>query len=158
MAYSLSSWTPVRGTWQDLDRQFDRLFRDVFTPTPSRASEAGWALPLEVLETADSYLVRAEVPGVSSEDVTITFTNDTLSLTGEKKAPAAPTAGEGQPAPAAPRVHSSERTYGKFSRQLRFPTPLDSQAISAEVKDGLLTVTLPKAREAQPRQIQIQAK
>lgn len=157
MAHSLSNWTPVRGTWQDLDRHFDQLFREVFPPTLSRGPQAGWGLPLEVLESADSYLIRAEIPGVASEDVKVTFTNDTLRLEGEKKAPPTPTPAEGQAdaAAATPRVHTSERVYGKFSRQLRFPVRVEGEAITAEVKDGLLTVTLPKAREAQPRQIQI---
>jgi HSP20 family protein len=153
MAYSLSSWTPAR-TWQDLDEQFDHVFRGLFPPTLSRAGQSGWTLPLEVVETAEGYTISAEVPGVASEDVKVTLTNDTLRLEGEKKAPTW-TAPEGQPAP---RVHASERTYGAFTRQLRFPVPLDGEAITAEVKDGLLTVRLPKAREAQPRQIQIQAK
>lgn len=152
MAYSLGLRTRNDTLAQDLDRHFDQAFRSLFQ-APTAGERTGWSLPVEVQETSEAYTITAEVPGVAPADVKVTLENDTLKLEGEKKAPAAPA--EGQQAPA---THVAERVYGAFSRLLRFPIRLDGEAITAEVKDGLLTVRLPKAREAQPRTIQVQAR
>ena len=146
--------TPLRqrslATWQDLDHQFDQMFRSFFPHTTAQP-RTGWTLPVEVHETPEGYTIRAEVPGVPAEQISLTWVDDALKIEGEKQAPQ-PAEGEQR------RQHVNERTFGKFSRQLRFPVAVDPNGISAEVEDGLLTVRLPKAPEAQPRQIQIQVK
>ena len=146
--------TPLRqrplATWQDLDQQFDHMFRSFF-PHQAAQPRSGWTLPVEVQESPEAYTIRAEVPGVPAEQVSLTYIDETLKIEGEKQAPQ-PAEGEQL------RQHVNERTYGRFTRQLRFPVAVDPNGITAEVKDGLLTVRLPKAPEAQPRQIQIQVK
>ncbi len=103
---------------------------------------------MEVRDEQESFSVQAELPGIDKENVSVTFHDGVLSISGERKV--APEAKPGQ-------VIRSERYYGRFLRQLAINQPVDADKIQAAYKDGILTVTLPKRVEARPRSIQIQA-
>jgi HSP20 family protein len=111
------------------------------------ASQA-WAPAVDITEREDAYLVAAELPGVGTEDVEITFQDGLLTIQGERH-PAADAAGE--------KVHRSERRYGAFRRSITLPSHVQAERIEASVLDGVLLILVPKAQEAHARRIQIRA-
>ena len=101
--------------------------------------------PLNAWEEGDAIKVEAEIPGVKIEEVEVSFDNGELTLKGEKKF-------EGNESAT---LHRRERLYGSFTRTLRLPWEVMAEKISAELKDGVLTVTLPKAEAAKPRKVSV---
>ncbi len=108
-----------------------------------------WVPALDVAERADAYLVNAELPGVSPDQVEVGFEQNVLTIRGAKPA-SFDSAAEGEL-----RVFAAERTHGSFERSIRLPEFVDSDRIDARFANGLLTVTVPKAQAAQPRKIEI---
>jgi HSP20 family protein len=107
-----------------------------------------WAPAVDIFETPDRQLVlKAELPEVKREDIQLTVENGTLTLSGERKL-----AHEVKDE----HFHRLERSYGAFSRAFRLPTTVDAQKVSADFKDGVLTVRLPFREEAKPKQVEIQ--
>jgi HSP20 family protein len=101
-----------------------------------------------VTEDQDNYYVRAELPGVKTDELGISVTGDTLTLSGERKLPE-----ESEKA----SYHRREREAGSFSRVISLPTRLDVDKVKALAEDGVLTVVLPKAESAKPRQIAVKS-
>lgn len=126
-------------------RLMDELFNDFLTP--ARAAPAGWRPTVDVRETEAGYVIEAELPGLDPADVEVTVEGDTLTLTGEKKAEERL---EGE------TRFVVERRYGSFTRTFRFAAPLAPDAVTATAKNGLLTITVTKAPETQPRRIAVQ--
>jgi HSP20 family protein len=120
-----------------LQDELDRLFE-----SPSQA----WAPALEVHEDKDGYTIRVELPGTRREDIEVSLQDGALVISGERKAEAIKEDTE---------VHRQERYFGKFSRTLTLPTAVSGDKVKAAYKDGILTVTLPKAEEAKPKQIAV---
>jgi HSP20 family protein len=120
-----------------LNDELERLFE-----TPMQA----WAPALDVHEDKDQFTVNLELPGLKREDINVHLEDGTLVISGERKAE---TVAEGT------EVHRRERYYGKFSRALTLPTAVTPDKVKASYKDGILTVTLPKAEEAKPKQIDV---
>jgi HSP20 family protein len=127
--------------------QMERLssgLSGVFTGEP-----ASGVFPLmNVTEDKDNYYVRAELPGIKAEDLNISVTGDSLTVEGERKLP-----DENSGA----TYHRRERDSGRFSRILTLPGLVDAEAINAKMADGVLTVVLPKAEAAKPKQISVKA-
>jgi HSP20 family protein len=105
-----------------------------------------FAPAIDVAEEKDNYVVKAELPGLSKDDVSVTLEDNYLTIRGEKK-PESEDKGA--------NYHHKERTYGSFSRTIGLPTTVDAQKISAQFKDGVLQVTLPKSEAAKPKQIEV---
>jgi HSP20 family protein len=103
---------------------------------------------MNVTEDKDNYYVRAELPGIKAEDLELSVTADTLSISGERKLPT-----EDENA----QYHRRERETGRFSRIISLPSPMDTGKVEAKCNEGILTVTLPKAEAAKPKQITIKA-
>jgi HSP20 family protein len=101
--------------------------------------------PINAWEVGDAIKVEAEIPGVRIEEVEVSFENGELTLKGEKKF-------EGNDSAT---LHRRERLYGSFTRTLQLPWEVMADRISAELKDGVLTVTLPKAEAAKPRKVAV---
>jgi HSP20 family protein len=117
-------------------------FRDFGFSTPST-----WMPPVDIFQTSDHELVlKAELPDMSREDIGITVENFVLTIQGEKKV-----AGEVKDE----QYHHAERRYGSFSRSFSLPQTVDSNRVSAEYKNGVLTVRLPLREEAKPRSIKV---
>ena len=108
-----------------------------------------WVPALDVVEKRDAYVVIVDLPGVSQSKVDLSFEQYVLTIRGEKASPFDP-AKDGEL-----RVYAAERVAGAFERSIRLPEFVDGDKISAELHDGLLTVTIPKASAAQPRKIAI---
>lgn len=123
-----------------LDRLFDEMTRDFGLSAPY--SDAEFAPALDVSEQDGAWTVRAEVPGVAPEEIEVSVTGNVLTIRGEKKQESA---GAGR----------SERRYGKFVRTLEFGTDLDGGKVEARSKNGVLTVTLPKAEASRPKTVAV---
>jgi HSP20 family protein len=104
-----------------------------------------WAPPIDVYETEDRYVVTAEVPGVSREAIDVAVQDNRLTLRGNRGNPSEQ---------ARQHFHQVERGHGTFERTFQFADAVRTDAISADLKDGVLTIMLPKA-ETPPRRIQV---
>jgi HSP20 family protein len=148
-------------TWRDLSealRAFDFINRQaeyVFEDWPGLALErwpslrsprAAWP-SVNVFETKEAFVYKAEVPGLAEGDVGVHVEEDTLILRGERKSDV----------PAGYTVHLRERGPIAFTRKFPLPGRVDAEGVTASLKDGVLTVSLPKAKEAMPRQIAVKA-
>ena len=144
---SLVRWFPRRNGLQSvaLDTDLDRLFEDFFSPAPLRSVALNPAVDVE--ETADAYVFRADLPGVSSKDVKVTVHNDTITLRGERKQEEKTSEGS---------RHRVERATGVFERSFTLGLPVRADQVKASYKDGVLEVHVPKAEEAKPRDIEVQ--
>ena len=132
-------WDPLRET-AALQAAANRLLRH--TTAQRRPSYP----PLELVDTGDSVVVTAQLPGVSKDEVELTVLGDTLTIVGEKKLPVENGA----------NYIRHERPHGKFRRLVDLPYSVAPDKIKASCKDGILTITLPKAEEAKPRQITVE--
>ena len=129
----------------ELQRELDRVFGN--TPGESGCGSGTSFTPaLDVREGNDGFQVSLELPGVNKNDVTVTYNDGVLSVKGERKSETQSTEGE---------IHRQERSYGSFERNVRLSKPIQSDAIKAGYKDGVLTIQLPKVPEAKPKQIGI---
>jgi HSP20 family protein len=142
-------WEPFR----DIDGIFERFVADALRRVPRDGAPAApgsdWAPLADVTESASEYLIKADLPEVRKEDVSITVQDGVLTLSGERK----------HETPAdTERTHRIERTYGTFSRRFALPEDADEQSISAEGRDGVILIHVPKQKvvQPQPRQIAIQ--
>jgi len=138
------------GEMVTLRQAMDRLFEDSFVnPLTLRPYNGDAPAPaLDVHETGDDIVVTAALPGMKAEDVDITITGQTLSIRGEFKADEKVEKGQ---------YLYRERRHGSFHRQLQLPVRVQGDAATASFEDGLLTLTIPKAEEVKPRQIEIKA-
>lgn len=128
---------PTFGRLLNLNDELDRLFE-----TPLQA----WAPALDVHEDKDKFTVSLELPGLKREDINVHLEDGSLIISGERKE---------EVVNESTQVHRRERFYGKFSRALTLPTAVSADKVKAAYKDGILTVTLPKAEEAKPKQIDV---
>jgi HSP20 family protein len=125
------------GRLSNLQDELDRLFE-----SPLRA----WAPALDVREDKDSFVIRAELPGLKREDIEVSLQDGALVISGERTVEKVEEGVE---------VHRQERYYGKFQRALTLPEPVAADKVKADYKDGVLTVTLPKTEEAKPKKIDV---
>ena len=139
-------WEPLRelGTLQS---EMNRLFNTVFDgPAPSGATMRRWMPPMDLVESGEDFVLRADLPGMSEEDVKIELEDSTLTISGERKAEHE-AQGEG--------FYRAERATGAFSRSLTLPKGIDPEAVSARFDRGVLEVRIPKPAERKPRRISI---
>ncbi len=126
-------------------RLVDDLLSDAFG-SGGQFEARGVGLALDVEESQEAYIVRANLPGVSLDDISVNIHEDVLTIAGE-------TASEDRSEDS--RLLIRERRSGKFSRSLRFPTVVNGEAVEASFDDGVLSITLPKAEHVKPRQIPV---
>lgn len=124
--------------------EFDRMFeRPLARPTMSANT---WNVAVDVLENEDAYVVKASIPGVSSDNIELTLEDNVLFLKGEIKADETV---ENE------KYHLRERRFGTFSCSIRFPVAVNSNAVEATYENGILTLNVPKAEEVKPKRIEI---
>jgi len=142
-------WKPFREVSR-LRREMDRLWDEFFGPgrRAFRPLEAEWAPAVDVSETPDKVVVKAEIPGMEAKDIDISLSGDVLTIKGEKKS---------EREEKKENYHLVERSYGSFSRSLSMPVAVDADKIEANYKKGVLTITCPKKEEAKPKAIEIKA-
>lgn len=140
------AWTgPDR--WSSLRDQLDTLFEMPFWSNFGRQSQlfSGWSPSLDLYQNNDNVVARIELPGMRKEDIEISLQDGTLTISGERKSQT----------PEGDKAERSELYVGKFRRSVSLPTQVDAGKVTAAYRDGVLTVTLPKAEEAKPKQIQV---
>lgn len=129
-------------------RGLDQVLTEVLTEWPFARGTAplagAWLPPVDITENAEGVTLVAELPGVQPDDVKVTYENGVLTLRGEKKQAAESTTAT---------AHRYERVFGTFERSFRLGTPVDPSRIDARFAHGVLTVVVPKAEEARPREI-----
>jgi len=143
-------WEPFRDLLA-AQREFDRIFRETFPGFfgEQELSTRTWAPPVDIYETENALVLKADVPGVDPKDVDIRVENGVLYLKGERKF---------EKEVKEENYHRCERCYGAFTRSFSLPSSIDAEKVSAEYKDGQLTLTLPKKEEAKPKTIKIEVK
>ena len=144
----ISRWDPFRDLLS-IQRNMNDLIRDTL-PTRSAApvsrSET-WAPPVDIHESAEAFTIAVELPGVKKEEVRLELKNESLTLCGERKPERDIREG----------AHRIERVYGPFLRSFNLPSHINSSAVKAAFRDGVLEIVLPKVEAAKPRQIDIAA-
>jgi HSP20 family protein len=145
---ALVRWTPVRNLLS-LQEEMNRMFNEFFRG--GNGGEQGWVAgawtpPVDICETDDALVLKAELPGVSKDDVNIEIHDNTLILRGERKHEAE-VKGE--------HYHRVERAYGTFQRSFVLPTMVDQEKVQATYKDGVLELHLPRLETAKPLRIAI---
>ena len=132
-----------------LQDRVNRIFADAYRrDNDDLMTRGAWVPPVDIYETSNHELVlRAELPDVVREDIALRVENNTLTISGERKMDSE--IKEEQ-------YHRIERAYGTFSRAFTLPPTVDTSAIAAEYKNGVLSVRLPLREEAKPKQIQVQ--
>ena len=150
---ALVRWRPFRDLVSIQD-EVNRLYNDFFGRVPSRfegdwnASE--WSPIVDISETKDDIVIKAEVPGLKKEDIKISLQDNILSLKGEKKQE------KEEKEEKDTNYYRMERCYGSFTRSFNLPTTVQADKIKASYKDGILNITLPKAEEVKPKSIPIE--
>ena len=141
-------WTPFQDLATVQDRM-NRLFNEFHNRHDDDVMTRGaWVPPVDIFENGNKELViKAELPAMTREEIDVTVENQTLTIRGEKKF---------NHEIKDEQYHRVERTYGSFSRSFSLPSTVDVTKVSADYKDGVLTVTLPLREEAKPKQIKVE--
>jgi len=152
MARELTVWkpfgelTPFRD-FERMRRDMDWLWDSFFERGTLRSEEGGeWLPSLDVAETKNEIVVKAEVPGLESKDIDISLSDGLLTIKGEKKQ---------EREEKEENYHLVERSYGSFARSIRLPNEVQSDKINASYKNGVLRIVLPKSEEAKKKEIKI---
>ncbi len=143
----ISRWEPFRDMLS-LRADMDRLFSSLFGGAHEER-EGLWAPIVDIEEDNDSILVKAEIPGMSKEDIKVSVQSNILTITGERKH---------ESETKNKTFHRVERSYGKFSRMITLPTDVDSDKVKANYKDGILSIVLPKPETVKPKHIDVEIK
>jgi HSP20 family protein len=145
---ALTSWNPRRELGS-LENRLDRLFG---LTLPSRNGEkeamtvAQWTPLVDISEDNNEYLVKAELPELKKEEVKVSVENGELTISGERKS---------EKEEKGKKFHRIERSYGSFLRSFTLPETVNADKVSAEFKDGVLSVHLPKDEKAKPKSIEV---
>ena len=131
---AFARWDPLR----DLLAIQQRL--DRFAPAPS-----GWTPAVDLLETADRYIITAELPGLKRADIDIQVHDDRVTIAGTRR----------EQLQACEQYHRVERGHGSFRRTFQLAAPVDAARVGADLRDGVLTVTCPKAADQAARRIHV---
>lgn len=144
-------WSPMLTRSRDLagfrdefDRMFDSFFRDSMGRTDL---EPVFVPPVDIEETSDAFVLRADLPGASQKDVKVSILGDTLTIRGERRHEETKDQGH---------LHRTERSFGAFERSFTLGSAVRNDQIKASFKDGVLEVRVPKAEEARMREIEVQ--
>ena len=131
---AFTRWDPIRDLLA-IQQQLDRSVR----------GQAGWAPPVDLHETTTEYVLTAEIPGLTQEEIQVHMRDMHLTIAGARREHTA----------SCERYHRIERGHGSFSRTFQLPHPVDETHITAELRDGVLTVTCPKVPESGARRIDV---
>jgi len=153
MAWELTTWKPFGGLtpFRDFERmakEMDRFWDSFLEGTLRKRDEDGteWFPSLDVSETKNELMVKAEVPGMDPKDIDISLSDGMLTIKGEKKREKEEKEAD---------YHLVERIYGAFVRSVQLTKEVQGNKISASYKDGILKITLPKSEEAKKKEVKI---
>src|SRR6201987_758688 len=141
---NLDRWDSFRGT--SPDSQLNRLFSDFFGRATQEQNLTAWAPAVDIYETEHELVVKADLPDVKPAELDIRVENNILTIRGERRF---------EKKVDEKNYLRVERTYGSFSRSFSLANTVNSEAIKADYKNGVLTLTVPKREEAKPKQIKV---
>jgi len=142
---AITRWDPFRN-FSGLQEQFNRMFDVTFPGRAEASALTTWAPAVDIYETENELVVKADLPDISEKDLDVRVENNMLTIRGERKFEQ--------------KVNEDnylriERTYGSFSRSFSLPNTVNTEAIKAEYKNGVLTLELPKRAESKPKQVKV---
>jgi HSP20 family protein len=142
----MTAW-PSLDRWASLRDEMNSLFELPLMGDPARQTQlfGGWTPALDLYQNNDNVVAVIELPGMRKEDIDISLHDGMLTIAGERQI----SSGEGE------NAERTERFSGKFRRSISLPTRVDAGKVNATYKDGILTVTLPKAEEAKPKKVEV---
>jgi HSP20 family protein len=142
-------WEPLREL-SSLQTEMNRLFNTVFDAPTTGAGNGGtlrrWVPAMDLVETADHFVLRADLPGMTQEDVKIELEDGVLTVSGERKA---------EHEDRQEGFYRVERAFGSFSRSLTLPKGVNPEGVTASFDNGVLEIRIPKPEESKPRRIEI---
>jgi HSP20 family protein len=143
---TIARWEPFRGL-STLHDQVNRLFNETVLRGPGEDSAlTTWSPAVDIYETENELVVKADLPDVAEKDIDVRVENNLLTIRGERKF---------EKSVSEDNYLRVERSYGTFSRSFSLPNTVNAEAIHAEYKNGVLTVTMPKREESKPRQVKV---
>jgi HSP20 family protein len=145
---ALTRWNPTRDLLSMRD-DMNRLFNEFFGRSEGQEGTwmAGtWAPPVDIHETDDALILKAELPGFSKDDVNVEIKDNTLTLKGQR---------QDEKEVKEEQYHRRERSYGSFQRTFMLPAIVDAEKATATYKDGVLELRLPKRETAKPKRIAV---
>jgi HSP20 family protein len=148
---ALVRWDPAReldALQGDMNRLFDSFFGRREGATANGYGSRRWIPPMDLVETEDNLVLRADLPGMGEKDIEIEVKEGVLTVSGERKA---------QHEEKREGFHRVERSYGRFSRSLELPKGIEADSIEASFDKGVLEVRMPKPAERKPHRIEIQS-
>jgi HSP20 family protein len=140
-------WEPLREL-NSLQSEMNRLFNTAFDSGSSGPALQRWVPAMDLVESGEQFVLRADLPGMSEEDIQIELEDGTLTVSGERKA---------EHEQREEGFHRVERSFGTFARSLTLPKGIDGDAVSASFDRGVLEIRIPKPEERKPRRISIAA-
>jgi HSP20 family protein len=140
---TLDRWEPFRGSY---DSQLNRLFSDFFGRTSQDQNLTPWAPAVDIFEGEHELVVKADLPDIKPEELDIRVENNILTIRGERKF---------EKKAEEKNYLRVERSYGSFARSFSMANTINTEAIEADYKDGVLTLSIPKREEAKPKQIKV---
>lgn len=141
----ITRWDPFHNLSM-LQEQVNRLFDTKFSPNGDSSTLSAWVLSVDVYETENELVIKADVPGATERELDVRVENNMLTIGGERKF---------EQEVKEENYLRMERSYGSFHRTFSLPNTVDTQAIQAKYTDGVLTVTLPKRAESKPKQVKV---
>ncbi|HEY3176291.1 MAG TPA: Hsp20/alpha crystallin family protein [Candidatus Polarisedimenticolia bacterium] len=148
---TLTRWDPFRDL-VNLQERMNRLFEDSMSRSKTTDQEmpmGAWTPPVDIFETPELVILRADLPGIDQKDIDVRIENSSLTLRGERRFLKEAKDED---------YHRIERSYGTFSRSFQLPGSIDQTKIQAIHKDGVLEVHLPKREDTRPKQIKVDVK
>jgi HSP20 family protein len=143
---NLTTWDPFREL-EEMSNRLNRVFNRGTTPGGTKElAMTDWSPSVDIVETAEDFQVKAELPDVKKEDVKVNVSDGLLRIEGERKF---------DKEDKTKKYHRVERFYGSFMRSFSLPAGVEADKVRAEFKDGLLTVRLPKSPKALPRNVDV---
>jgi HSP20 family protein len=143
-------WRPFGGELSSLRQEMDRLWDRFVGESPlARRITGEWWPTVDVSETKDNFVIKAELPGMDEKDVSVTISGDVLTIKGEKKK---------EEEEKDEQHYRVERYYGSFQRSFQLPSSVKADKIEADFEKGILKVTLPKVEEAKKKEVKIKVK
>jgi len=151
---AIERWRPFRDLWSIQD-EINRIFEDFFGRVPERrlaetpGEIAQWTPDLDLAETDNEYIVKADLPGLKQDQIKISLRDNLLTVKGERKS---------EKEEKGKNYHRIERSFGAFARTITLPGKVQGDKVKASYKDGVLEITLPKSEESKSKEISIEVK
>jgi HSP20 family protein len=142
---SITRWDPFHGL-STLQDEVNRLFESSFPARPDNSALTTWAPDVDIYETENELVLKADLPGISEKDLDVRVENNMLTVRGERKF---------EQHVKEDNYLRVERSYGSFSRSFSLPNTVNTDAIKAEYKNGVLHVVMPKRAESKPKQVKV---